>query len=170
MRGLTFLFALPMLPSAKLKVPVRGSHRLSRKAWQQASEPVCTRVWVTWCRHYLLYCLVTTRTITLVPVLLAVSFTPCSLLTVSFHFYVEITLFKLFIVRAGLFKARLRGEKLNYNSCTSLLLRKSQNLLFLDSWSPVSTESLPCLFNSRSFKCFEPCPSLVCHVTTIENV
>ena len=25
----------------------------------------------------------------------------------------------------------LRGEKLNYNSCTSLLLRKSQNLLFL---------------------------------------
>ena len=25
----------------------------------------------------------------------------------------------------------LRGEKLNYNSCTSLLLRESQNLLFL---------------------------------------
>ena len=25
----------------------------------------------------------------------------------------------------------LRGEKLNYNSCKSLLLRKSQNLLFL---------------------------------------
>ena len=25
----------------------------------------------------------------------------------------------------------LRGEKLNYNSCTNLLLRKSQNLLFL---------------------------------------
>ena len=29
------------------------------------------------------------------------------------------------------FKSKLRGEKLNYNSCTSLLLRKSQNLLFL---------------------------------------
>ena len=27
--------------------------------------------------------------------------------------------------------AALRGEKLNYNSCTSLLLRKSQKLLFL---------------------------------------
>ena len=26
---------------------------------------------------------------------------------------------------------QLRGEKLNYNSCTNLLLRKSQNLLFL---------------------------------------
>ena len=25
----------------------------------------------------------------------------------------------------------LRGEKLNYNRCTSLLLRKSQNLFFL---------------------------------------
>ena len=31
----------------------------------------------------------------------------------------------------GLLLLLLRGEKLNYNSCTSLLLRKSQNLLFL---------------------------------------
>ena len=33
---------------------------------------------------------------------------------------------------------RLRGEKLNYNSCTSLLLGKSQNPLFLapeDQWA-----------------------------------
>ena len=30
-----------------------------------------------------------------------------------------------------IFSIQLRGEKLNYNSCTSLLLRKSQNLLFL---------------------------------------
>ena len=28
-----------------------------------------------------------------------------------------------------MFTPALRGEKLNYNSCTSLLLRKSQNLL-----------------------------------------
>ena len=32
---------------------------------------------------------------------------------------------------ADSFLNTLRGEKLNYNSCTSLLLRKSQNLLFL---------------------------------------
>ena len=32
---------------------------------------------------------------------------------------------------SGLFSDWLRGEKLNYSSYTSLLLRKSQNLLFL---------------------------------------
>ena len=42
----------------------------------------------------------------------------------------------------------IKGEKLNYNSCTSLLLRKSQNLLF---WLLKSSghQSLPCLFDSR---------------------
>ena len=41
-----------------------------------------------------------------------------------------------------------RGEKLNYNSCTSLLLRKLQNLLF---WLLKSSghQSVPCLFDSR---------------------
>ena len=44
-------------------------------------------------------------------------------------------------------KSGLRGEKLNYNSCTNLLLRKSQNLLF---WLLKSSghQSLPCLFDS----------------------
>ena len=65
---------------------------------------------------------------------------------------------------------RLRGEKLNYNSCTSLLLRKSQNLLFLASevqWALIVYRvcSIHVFFN-----CIEPCPYLACHVTTIENV
>ena len=66
--------------------------------------------------------------------------------------------------------AILRGEKLNYNSYTSLLLRKSQNLLFLApevQWA--LTVYRVCSIHV-SFKCFEPCPYLVCHVTTIENV
>ena len=47
-------------------------------------------------------------------------------------------------------RAYLRGEKLNYNSCTNPLLRKSQNLLF---WLLKSSghQSLPCLFDSRFF-------------------
>ena len=64
----------------------------------------------------------------------------------------------------------LRGEKLNYNNCTSLLLRKSINLLF---WAPEVQWALKvsrvCSIHVF-FKCFEPRPYLICHVTTIENV
>ena len=66
--------------------------------------------------------------------------------------------------------SNLRGEKLNYNSCTSLLLTKSQNLLFLAPGSPVGIKVYRVCSIHVSFECFEPCPYLVCHVTTIENV
>ena len=64
----------------------------------------------------------------------------------------------------------LRGEKLNYNSCTSLLLRKSENLLFLAPEVQWALKVYRVFSIHVSFKCFEPCPCLVCHVTTIENV
>ena len=64
----------------------------------------------------------------------------------------------------------LRGEKLNYNSCTSLLLRKSQNLLFLAPEVQWALKVYRVCSIHVFFKCFEPCPYLVCHVTTIENV
>ena len=64
----------------------------------------------------------------------------------------------------------LRGEKLNYNSCTNLLLRKSQNLLFLAPEVQWALKVYRVCSIHVSFKCFEPCPYLVCHVTTIENV
>ena len=65
---------------------------------------------------------------------------------------------------------RLRGEKLNYNSCTSLLLRKSQNLLFLAPEVQWALKIYRVCSIYVFFKYFEPCPYLVCHVTTIENV
>ena len=64
----------------------------------------------------------------------------------------------------------LKGEKLNYNSCTSLLLRKSQNLLFLAPQVQWAVKVYRVCSIHVFFKCFEPCPYLVCHVTTIENV
>ena len=64
----------------------------------------------------------------------------------------------------------LRGEKLNYNSCTSLLLRKSQNLLFLAPEVQWALKVYRVCSIHVFFKCFDPCPYLVCHVTTIENV
>ena len=64
----------------------------------------------------------------------------------------------------------LRGEKLNYNSCASLLLRKSQNLLFLAPEVQWALKVYRVCSIHVFFKCFEPCPYLVCHVTTIENV
>ena len=69
-----------------------------------------------------------------------------------------------------LFKCKLRGEKLNYNSCTSLLLRKSQNLLLLAPEVQWALKVYRVCSIHVFFKCFEPCPYLVCHVTTIENV
>ena len=77
------------------------------------------------------------------------------------HYYVWATL---------LFLSFLRGEKLNYNSCTSLLLRKSQNLLFLAPEVQWALKVYRVCSIHVFFKCFEPCPYLVCHVTTIENV
>ena len=65
---------------------------------------------------------------------------------------------------------RLRGEKLNYNSCTNLLLRKSQNLLFLALEVQWALRVYRVCSIHVFFKCFEPRPYLVCHVTTIENV
>ena len=56
------------------------------------------------------------------------------------------------------------------NWTTSLLLGKSQNLLFWGSWSPVGIKVYRVCSIHVSFKCFEPRPYLVCHVTTIENV
>ena len=67
-------------------------------------------------------------------------------------------------------RTSLRGEKLNYNSCTSLLLRKSQNLLFLAPEVQWALKVYHVCSIHVFFKCFEPCPYLVCHVTTIENV
>ena len=64
----------------------------------------------------------------------------------------------------------LRGEKLNYNSYISLLLRKSQNLLFLAPEVQWALKVYRVCSIHVSFKCFEPCPYLVCHVTTTENV
>ena len=64
----------------------------------------------------------------------------------------------------------LRGEKLNYNNCTSLLLRKSQNLLFLAPEVQWALKVYHICSIHVFFKCFEPCPYLVCHVTTVENV
>ena len=64
----------------------------------------------------------------------------------------------------------LRGENLNYNSCTNLLLRKSQNLLFLAPEVQWALKVYRVCSIHVSFKFFEPCPYLVCHMTTIENV
>ena len=60
----------------------------------------------------------------------------------------------------------LRGEKL----ISSLLLRKSKNLLFLGPWSPVGDKVYRVCSIHASFKFFEPRPYLVCHVSTIENI
>ena len=65
---------------------------------------------------------------------------------------------------------RLRGEKLNYNSCTNLLLRKSQNLHFLAPEVQWALKVYHVCSIHVFFQCFEPRPYLVCHVTTIENV
>ena len=67
-------------------------------------------------------------------------------------------------------KSRLRGEKLNYNNCTSLLLRKSQNLLFLAPEVQWALKVYRVCSIHVFFTCFEPRPYLVCHVTTTENV
>ena len=68
------------------------------------------------------------------------------------------------------FRIVLRGENLNYNSCTNLLLRKSQNLPFLAPEVQWALKVCPVCSIHVSFKFFEPCPYLACHVTTIENV
>ena len=88
-------------------------------------------------------------------------------------FPIEATLF-LALGRLGVNINRdfqsLRGEKLNYNNCTSLLLRKSQNLLLLAPEVQWALKVYRACSIHVVFKCFEPCPYLVCHVTTIENV
>ena len=59
----------------------------------------------------------------------------------------------------------LRGEKLNYKS-----VAKEISKPFFNSWSPVGIKVYCVCSIHVSFKCFEPRPYLVCHVTTIENV
>ena len=63
----------------------------------------------------------------------------------------------------------LRGEKLNYNSCTNLFLRKSQNLLFLAPEVQWALKVYRACSIHVFFKCFGTRPYLVCHVTTIEK-
>ena len=65
---------------------------------------------------------------------------------------------------------KIKGEKLNYNSCKNLLLRKSQNLLFLAPEVQWALRVYRVCSIHVFFKCFEPRPYLVFHVTTIENV
>ena len=64
----------------------------------------------------------------------------------------------------------LREEKLNYNSSKNLLLRKPQNLLFFPPEVQWALKVYRVCSIHVFFKCFEPRPYLVCHVTTIENV
>ena len=52
------------------------------------------------------------------------------------------------------------------NLTTSLFLRKSQNLLFFGSWSPVGIKVNRVSSIHLSFKCFEPRLYLVCHLTS----
>ena len=60
----------------------------------------------------------------------------------------------------------LRGANLNYES----VAKEVSKPLFLWLLKSSGHQSLPCLFDSPFFKCFEPRPYLVCHVTTIDNV
>ena len=97
----------------------------------------------------------------------------------SFQFYIPSQLMNLNITKrvrkyyrkdSRVSLHRLRGENLNYNSCTNLLLRKSQNLLFLAPEVQWALKVYRVCSIHVSFKFFEPCPYLVCHVTTIKNV
>ena len=56
------------------------------------------------------------------------------------------------------------------NLTTSLLLRKSENLPFLAPEVQWALKVYRVCSIHVFFKCFEPCPYLACHVTTIENV
>ena len=55
---------------------------------------------------------------------------------------------------------RLRGEKLNYRSVAKEISKPP----FFGSWTPVGIKVYPVNSIHVSFKCFEPCPYLVCHV------
>ena len=91
------------------------------------------------------------------------------MLTISLHNSVQSTVITIHTVFSIIFND-LRGEKLNYNSYTSLLLRKSQNLLFLAPEVQWALKVYRVCSIHVFFKCFELRPYLVCHVTTIENV
>ena len=60
----------------------------------------------------------------------------------------------------------LRGEKLNYKSVAKEISKPP----FLVPEGLVGIKVYRVCSIDVSFKCFEPCPYLVCHVTTIENV
>ena len=60
----------------------------------------------------------------------------------------------------------LRGEELNYK----FVAKEISKPPFLGSWSPVGIKDYRVCSIRVSFKCFEPRPYLVCHVTIIENV
>ena len=77
--------------------------------------------------------------------------------TCSFFLVLMLMLISLVLCFSHKCEPGLRGEKLNYNGCTSLLLRKSQNLLF---WLLKSSghKNLPCLFESRFLQIFRTMP------------
>ena len=58
------------------------------------------------------------------------------------------------------FPPMLREENLNYNSCTNLLLRKSQNLLFVAPEVQWALKTYRVCSIHVFFKCFEPRPYL----------
>ena len=64
------------------------------------------------------------------------------------------------------FGFKLRGEKLNDKSVAKEISKPP----FFGSWSPVGIKVYRVCLIHVSFKCSEPRPYLVCHVTTIENV
>ena len=89
-------------------------------------------------------------------------------------FSAKISLFRCFPLGVVLTPGRLffclnhlRGEKLNYKSVAKEI---SKPPLFFGSWSPVGIKVYRVCSIQISFKCFEPCPYLVCHMATIENV
>ena len=77
-----------------------------------------------------------------------------------------IGLISIFLLKARVLKNLRGGGDLT----TSLLLRKSENLPFLAPEVQWALKGYRVCSIHVFFKGFEPCPYLVCHVTTVENV
>ena len=94
-------------------------------------------------------------------------------LAVDCVFYVSFLLMKeeyqVFIART-MYLLKFFSCQGGRNLTTSLLLRKSENLLFLAPEVQWALKVYRVCSIHVFFKCFEPRPYLVCHVTTIENV
>ena len=61
---------------------------------------------------------------------------------------------KTYLTKCWRIMMKLRGEKLNYKSVAKEIWKPP----FFGSWSPVGTESLPCLFDSRFLWMFRTTP------------